>query len=62
MQVKLFRQPASRLAALESEVNAWLAANPKVIPIQREASVFHDHQTDEEHVLVAVWYEPKGSL
>jgi hypothetical protein len=62
MQVKLFRQPVSQLPALESEVNQWLAANPKLIPIQRETSVSHDRKADEEHVLVAVWYEPKGNL
>ncbi len=62
MQVKLFRQPVSQLPALESEVNAWLAANPKLIPIQRETSVSPDRQTGEEHVLVSVWYEAKGNL
>ncbi|HTX54968.1 MAG TPA: hypothetical protein VMD08_16310 [Candidatus Baltobacteraceae bacterium] len=62
MQLKLFRHPASRLSVLESEVNQWLAANPKWIPIQRETSVFHDRQADDQQILVAVWYEAKGNL
>ncbi len=62
MQVKLFHHPAAQVDALESEVNQWFSANPKAIPIQRDASVFHDRKADEAHVLITIWYELKGNL
>jgi hypothetical protein len=36
LQVKLFSRSLSELAGLEAEVNQWLAANPKLIAIQRD--------------------------
>jgi hypothetical protein len=62
MQVKLFSKSLAELAGLETEVNQWLAANPKLITIQRESAVYHDHATGGEGVLLTLWYEPKGSL
>ncbi len=62
MQVKLFRQRVAELSALETDVNQWLSANPKLIPIQRETSVFHDQGAGAEQVLISVWYEAKGNL
>jgi hypothetical protein len=62
MQVKLFRGTLADLTVIETEVNRWLAANPKLISIQRENAVYHDHATGSEAVLVTLWYEPKGSL
>ena len=43
MQVKLFAHPLADLSGLEANVNQWLAANPKLISIQRESAVYHDH-------------------
>lgn len=62
MQVKLFSRPLTDLADLEAEVNRWLAANPKLITIQRDAEVYLDHASGKEGVLLMLWYEPKGSL
>ena len=62
MQVKLFRGTLADLPRIETEVNQWLAANPKLISIQRESAVYHDHAAGSEGVLVTLWYEPKGSL
>ena len=62
MQVKLFSKPLAALVDLEAEVNHWLATNPKLITIQREIAVYHDHATSGGAVLVTLWYEPKGSL
>ena len=62
MQVKLFSKPLADLAGLEADLNQWLAANPKLITIQRESAVYHDHAKGGEGVVVTLWYEPKGSL
>jgi hypothetical protein len=62
MQVKLFSKPLADLAGLETDLNQWLAANPKLITIQRESAVYHDHANGGEGVVVTLWYEPKGSL
>jgi hypothetical protein len=62
MQVKLVRGTLTELPVIETELNQWLAANPKLISIQRESAVFHDHATGGEGVLLTLWYEPKGSL
>jgi hypothetical protein len=62
MQVKLFSRSLADLAGLEAEVNQWLAANPKLITIQRESAAYHDHATGGDGVLLTLWYEPKGSL
>ncbi len=62
MQVKLFSKPLAALTDLEVEVNRWLAANPKLITIQRDSAVYHDHATGGEVVLLTLWHEPKGSL
>jgi hypothetical protein len=62
MQVKLFAQALPDLNGLEAAVNQWLSANPKLIPIQRESAVYHDHATGGEGVLLTLWYEPKGNL
>jgi hypothetical protein len=62
MQVKLFSKSLADLAGLEAEVNQWLAANPKLITIQRDSAVYHDHATGGDGVLLTLWYEPKGSL
>jgi hypothetical protein len=50
------------LAHLEADINQWLAANPKLVTIQRDFHVYHNHTTREESVLVAMWYEPKSSI
>ena len=62
MQIKLFAKPLTDLAGLEVAVNQWLAANPKLITIQRESAVYHDHAGGGEGILLTLWYEPKGSL
>jgi hypothetical protein len=62
MQVKLFSRPLTDLGGLENEVNQWLTANPKLITIQRDNAVYHDHSSESEGVLLTLWYEPKGSL
>jgi hypothetical protein len=62
MQVKLFRGMLADLPVIETELNQWLATNPKLISIQRESAVFHDHATGGEGVLLTLWYEPKGNL
>ena len=62
MQLKLFDKKLADLAQLEADINKWLAANPKLVTIQRDFHVYHNHTTSEESVLVAMWYEPKSSL
>lgn len=62
MQIKLFDKKLLDLAHLEAEINQWLTANPKVVTIQRDLHVYHNHRTGEEDVLVTLWYEPKSSL
>jgi len=62
MQVKLFAHPLADLGGLEAAANQWLAANPKLISIQRESAVYHDHVTGAEGVLLTLWYEPKSNL
>ncbi|MBP2670063.1 MAG: hypothetical protein H6Q85_129 [candidate division NC10 bacterium] len=62
MQVKLFAHPLADLGDLEAAANQWLAANPKLISIQRESAVYHDHVAGAEGVLLTLWYEPKGNL
>ncbi len=62
MQIKLFDTKLVDLAHLEADINQWLAANPKLVTIQRDFHIYHNHTTREESVLVAMWYEPKSSL
>ncbi|HSB72548.1 MAG TPA: hypothetical protein VLT62_24740 [Candidatus Methylomirabilis sp.] len=62
MQIKLFEATLSDLDRLEGEINRWLAANPKLVTIQRDFHIYHNHNTPEERVLVALWYEPKSSF
>jgi hypothetical protein len=62
VQVKLFLRKLVDLPHLETEINQWLAANPKVVAIQRDLSVYHSQATKEEHILVALWVEPKSSF
>ena len=62
MQLKLFDKKLADLVRLEADINTWLAANPKLVTIQRDFHVYHNHTTSEESVLVAMWYEPKSSL
>lgn len=62
MQLKLFDRKLADLARLETDINQWLAANPKLVTIQRDFHVYHNHTTREESVLVAMWYEPKSSI
>jgi hypothetical protein len=62
MQVKLFSRPLTDLAGLENQVNQWLAANAKLIAIQRDSAVYHDHGSGGEGVLLTLWYEAKGNL
>ena len=62
MQLKLFAKSLADLGGLETEVNQWLASNPKLITFQRESAVFHDHGTGGEGVLLTLWYEAKDSL
>ena len=59
MQLKLFDKKLSDLARLEADINQWLAANPKLVTIQRDFHVYHNHATRDESVLVALWFEPK---
>lgn len=62
MQLKLFDQKLSELAQLEADINQWLAANPKLVTIQRDFHVYHNHTTREECIMVALWHEPKTGL
>jgi len=62
MQTKLFWGSLSDLPALEADINSWLAANPKLVTIQRDVSVYHNHATGDEQALIALWYEPKSSF
>lgn len=62
MQLKLFDRKLAEIAQLEADINRWLAANPKLVTIQRDFHVYHNHTTREESVLVAMWYEPKSSI
>jgi hypothetical protein len=62
MQVKLFAGTLSDLGGVETQANQWLAANPKLISIQRESAVYHDHASGGEGILLTLWYEPKGNL
>lgn len=62
MQLKLFDKKLVDLARLEAEINEWLAANPKLVTIQRDFHVYHNHTTREVSVMIALWYEPKSSL
>jgi hypothetical protein len=62
VQIKLFDKKLVDLAHLEAEINHWLAANPKLVTIQRDFHVYHNHTTREESVLVAMWYEPKSGV
>ncbi len=62
MQAKLFCGRLTDLSALEADINHWLAANPKLVTIQRDVCVYHNHVTGDEHVLIALWYEPKSSF
>ncbi len=62
MQLRLFDRKLADLAQLEEDINQWLAANPKLVTIQRDFHVYHNHTTREESVLVALWYEPKSGL
>ena len=62
VQLKLFDRKLADLAHLEADINQWLATNPKLITIQRDFHVYHNHVTKEESILVAMWYEPKSSL
>ena len=62
MQLKLFDKKLVDLAHLEADINTWLAANPKLVTIQRDFRVYRNHTTSEESVLVALWYEPKSSI
>ena len=62
MQLKLFEKKLADLARLEADINQWLAANPKLITIQRDFHVYHNHTTGEECVMVALWYEPKTGI
>jgi len=62
VQIKLFDRKRSELAQLEAEINQWLATNPKLVTIQRDFHIYHDHGTKEECLLVALWYEPKSTF
>ena len=62
MQIKLFDVKLSELTRLEADINQWLAANPKLVTIQRDFHVYHSHGTSEERVMVALWYEPRSSF
>ncbi|HSB79399.1 MAG TPA: hypothetical protein VLM91_11445 [Candidatus Methylomirabilis sp.] len=62
MQIKLFDVKLSELTRLETDINQWLAANPKLVTIQRDFHVYHSHGTSEERVMVALWYEPRSSF
>lgn len=54
MQLKLFDRKLSDLAHLEADINQWLAANPKLVTIQRDFHVYHNHTTREEYVMIAL--------
>jgi hypothetical protein len=62
MQIRLFWGKLSDLPTLEADINHWLADNPKLVTIQRDVSVYHNHATGDEQVLVALWHEPKSSF
>jgi hypothetical protein len=62
VQLKLFERQLADLARLEEDINQWLAANPKLVTIQRDFHVYHNHTTGEESVLVALWNEPKTGI
>jgi hypothetical protein len=62
VQLKLFDRKLSDLARLETDINQWLAANPKLVTIQRDFHVYHNHTTREEGIMVALWYEPRTGL
>jgi hypothetical protein len=62
VQIKLFDKKLVDLAHLEADINQWLTANPKLVTIQRDFHVYHNHTTREESVLVAMWYEPKSGM
>jgi hypothetical protein len=62
VQIKLFDVKLSELIRLEGDINQWLAANPKLVTIQRDFHVYHSHGTSEERVMVALWYEPRSSF
>lgn len=62
MQLKLFDRKLSEIAQLEADINRWLAANPKLVTIQRDFHVYHNHATKEEGLMVALWYESKTGL
>jgi len=62
VQLKLFERKLADLARLEADINQWLAASPKLVTIQRDFHVYHNHATGEESVLVALWNEPKTGM
>ncbi|MBI4536453.1 MAG: hypothetical protein HY712_00680 [candidate division NC10 bacterium] len=62
MQLKLFERRLAERDALEAEINAWLAVNPKLVAIQRDFSVYANHTTREDHLLVLLWHEPKSAF
>lgn len=62
MQLKLFDRKLSELGQLEAEVNQWLCANPKLVTIQRDFHIYHNHTGQEECLLIALWYEPRSSF
>jgi hypothetical protein len=62
VQIKLFDVKLSELTRLEADINQWLAANPKLVTIQRDFHVYHSHGSSEERVMVALWYEPRSSF
>jgi hypothetical protein len=62
VQLKLLHRKLSELGQLEAEINHWLSANPKLVTIQRDFHIYHDHTSKEECLLIALWYEPRSSL
>jgi hypothetical protein len=62
MQLKLFDRKLSELGQLEAAINQWLKENPKLVTIQRDFHIYHNHTTKEECLLVALWYEPKSTF
>ena len=62
MQLKLFDRKLSELGQLEAEINQWLSANPKLVTIQRDFHIYHNHTSKEESLLIALWYEPRSSF
>jgi hypothetical protein len=62
VQLKLFDRKLSELGQLEAEINQWLSANPKLVTIQRDFHIYHNHTSKEECLLVALWYEPRSSF